>query len=376
MDDEKKWILSTGSVVEDKLYEYACTKADEHLSHSFILDVNDATYVKDGVFTTDEISEIHAFEPKAMPKLPDDLMEYLKSFEVNTTQELRSALYKAHPWQLDFDFHRSSDFDWIHQTFFAFARMLESGALAHSHLESWYNAHVWRMIDTIFDDIPDIEVARGEATSTASANRKNANRSDHHERKKFGRKLDLIIKLIRAHHEHAFEFGGGEVGKLYEQGNGTKPLAEAGLKLPKVLKDMLADLIDSTDNSIDKARKLETLGLVSYGLSLTMLRLDFPCGYVCRLTRTNSINIITSTCRQTCKSLIQCLCMIWMAKAMIVSTKAIVEDVMDKEENWIQNCIQVTQPNSSNSFVTQQILPPTFSTPQNNRVKRIHSIPC
>ncbi|RUP44979.1 hypothetical protein BC936DRAFT_148776 [Jimgerdemannia flammicorona] len=45
IEDVSKWCLSTGKVVEDVLYEFG------HLCHSYVLDPDDVSYEKEGIFT-------------------------------------------------------------------------------------------------------------------------------------------------------------------------------------------------------------------------------------------------------------------------------------------------------------------------------------
>ncbi|ORX46083.1 hypothetical protein DM01DRAFT_1155084 [Hesseltinella vesiculosa] len=93
---------------------------------------------------------------------------------------------------------------------------MESNTLAASHLESWYNAHVWRFIDSAFDDLENIEVIRGESTRRASVERKNNDRLNTKCRQKLGRRLDLVIRTKHVEHAKDVEYGGGECGKPSE----------------------------------------------------------------------------------------------------------------------------------------------------------------
>lgn len=78
--ESKKWILSTGTIVEDKLYSFGKTCFSNHPSQSLILDLNDLDiYVKSEVFTPQGIEEIKTYRNAGMGKeLPDDFKKYLK----------------------------------------------------------------------------------------------------------------------------------------------------------------------------------------------------------------------------------------------------------------------------------------------------------
>ncbi|PKC17367.1 hypothetical protein RhiirA5_393737 [Rhizophagus irregularis] len=66
---------------------------------------------------------------------------------------------------------------------------------------------------------------------------------------------------------------------------GTKFLKEAGLKLPKVLKDMLVKLMKKVDWNRERCAKMQTVGIIHTGLMIMMVHLDNPQGYICRIQR-------------------------------------------------------------------------------------------
>lgn len=57
LDDEEKWIFSTGTVVEDVLYNFSKQCVVDHPSCSISLDLNDLTYVNEKLFTKEELEE-------------------------------------------------------------------------------------------------------------------------------------------------------------------------------------------------------------------------------------------------------------------------------------------------------------------------------
>lgn len=65
-------------------------------------------------------------------------------------------------------------------------------------------------------------------------------------------------------------------------------MKESSIKTPKVLKDMLLKLRNKVyDNNV----KLQTVGMIHSGLIMTILRLDNPFGYVCRIRRSESMQV-------------------------------------------------------------------------------------
>jgi hypothetical protein len=64
--------------------------------------------------------------------------------------------------------------------------------------------------------------------------------------------------------------------------SGTKHIIEGGIKLPKVLKDMLDNLVFNNNGSYEG---LGTFGLQQSGLNMTLLIADRPNAYITRITR-------------------------------------------------------------------------------------------
>ncbi|CAJ0749658.1 27_t:CDS:2, partial [Entrophospora sp. SA101] len=84
MKDEEKWVLSTGKVVEDRLYAF---------------DPEDIIYLKNSIFTKEELTEI--------------ILEYLNSFRTNNTKDLRKNIFKKELWDDSYDIKKYIDVDWV-----------------------------------------------------------------------------------------------------------------------------------------------------------------------------------------------------------------------------------------------------------------------
>ncbi|CAB4433185.1 unnamed protein product [Rhizophagus irregularis] len=70
--------------------------------------------------------------------------------------------------------------------------------------------------------------------------------------------------------------------KHYEGQNATKWLKELGLKLPKMMRDMLVGLCNHTNWDMGKMNKIETIGYI-HG--------DLPAGYITRITKSELYHI-------------------------------------------------------------------------------------
>ncbi|CAB4435684.1 unnamed protein product [Rhizophagus irregularis] len=174
---KKKWFLESGKCVEDELYAFGKQCRFEHLAHSFVIDPDDETYYQNKLFTSEELEEIRETESKDLPKMPIELLKYISSFRTKTTEKLRIMLDKRQNWEgKNFDKTKHFDFDWIKHSVHSLLLEFESGTLKQNHLETWYNIHIWSLIDKSFNELIGVDVARGESCSLASAKRKNKHR--------------------------------------------------------------------------------------------------------------------------------------------------------------------------------------------------------
>ncbi|GET03382.1 C2H2-type zinc finger transcription factor [Rhizophagus clarus] len=350
METSKKWLLSTGTVVEDKLYDFGLKCTREHLSHSFILDPDDENYLNEGIFTKDELVEIRSFQAKSLPTIPKELLTYLNSFRPKTTADLRRLVFRQEDMDQNFDRQKDFDRDWIRNTVYNLLREYEANSLKKDHLEMWLLLHVWSFIDKAFENLKDVEAVRGESCSLASSERKNKKRTVSAlikvKRKILGRKGDLIIRKIIS------EYGCSEAGIFYKGENDTKLLRERGLKTPKMMKDMFYNLCVAVDWDEQKIRKMETIGFLHAGLIMMMLRLDSPSGYTCRISRSKSFSIPSQVDEFGTKALPTIL-MAWMAKTIVANAIRLVEqedEVNFNEEDQLQQLL--------NSCETSSTIPP------------------
>ncbi|KAI8068480.1 hypothetical protein BC940DRAFT_221466, partial [Gongronella butleri] len=252
MERHKMWTLSTGKVVEKALLDYAAHLKDENVAHSFMVDPRDPQLVIQGVFSEEELTEIASTDAKPKPQMPPKLGELIKSLRLRMRNVIANVLEDE-----------DEDAIWVLTTIQELVTKLEYGHLDKSHYESWFDVHVWRFIDQLFVYGTQLEVVRGDCyASRASAMRRNNARADPTCRQRVGHRLDLVI---RAHHTDSkvdLEFGGGESSKAFDGCSETKLMNESGLKLPKALKDMFDALTQVAPN---KARKIETMGLITFG---------------------------------------------------------------------------------------------------------------
>ncbi|CAI2167142.1 12208_t:CDS:10 [Funneliformis geosporum] len=281
MKHSNMWKLSSGKFVEEELYNIGKQLEFEHSIHSFIIDTDDEI-IKEH-FSEHELEKIDDAPVPEVPDLPHNVIEYLNKFiNVTSTKEARSLINEHdNRFNASYDPSIHHDLDYIRFALYALTREIENGGLTQPNLESWYNCYIWHaIVDQGFADIKGTSVVRGESTCIATATRKNRKRKNT-QRRKMGRQGDWILRLT-GNGDHD-EYGMGEVEKHWEDEFGTKSLSETSLKQPKALKDMLVKLMKKTDWELRS--KLQTVRITHSGLMMTIMYMNNPHGYVCRIRR-------------------------------------------------------------------------------------------
>ncbi|KAI8576492.1 hypothetical protein K450DRAFT_256424 [Umbelopsis ramanniana AG] len=319
-EDSQKWKLKSGRNVEDILHDFALAASNEHSAHSFIINPVDSTWLQLDVFSKDELDEISTLRYNHLPALPRDLMEYINEFNLTDQQQIRETLWKQRPFDASYDQKESFDKDWARNVIHSILMEIECRQLSQDHLESWYISHIWSTLDRCFGDLDEVYVIRGESASIASGIRKNENRiaasTTSMKRQMMGHRADLLIRKLKV------EYACGETGKSYNSENDTKLLLERQLKMPKMMKDQLIQLFKLCDNDESAVRKLSIAGILHFGLHQTMLLMDCPAGYVCRVLPTPTCKVPTTL--NTFPSLLNVIKLTWKAKALI---RQVIKDV-------------------------------------------------
>lgn len=287
MKKERMWKLSTGRFVEEELFKLGKKLKYEHAIHSFILDVSDESIKQH--FSKEERDEIDSTPGPQVPDISDEINEFLIKFlDKSTLKDIRKII-KETMFDDNYDREKDHDKDYIVYAIYSLLREIENGSLKVANFESWFNCHVWNpILDQAFGDMDVITVIRGESTSLASGTRKNAKRQSG-KRRKMGRRCDWILRFVNNGEKD--EFGAGEAGKSWVDEHGTKFLKEAGLKLPKTLKDMLVKLMARARWDKERCAKIQTVGAIHAGLMIMMVYLDNPEGYICRIRRSEPMEV-------------------------------------------------------------------------------------
>ncbi|CAB5363245.1 unnamed protein product [Rhizophagus irregularis] len=162
----------------------------------------------------------------------------------------------------EYDPVKHGDFQYIHTVYERLCTFYERNS---SPLERDMLENCWRL-----------SLALGESRARLQALKKKDRNLD--KRKEMGRRNDGTI----CERNGRCKFRLVEAAKKFEE-NSTKWLKES-FKTPKIMHDMLVQLMSVVKND-DRAKKLQTVGWLHFGLYAQTLEMDCANGYVCRLIR-------------------------------------------------------------------------------------------
>ncbi|RUS27560.1 hypothetical protein BC938DRAFT_483067 [Jimgerdemannia flammicorona] len=151
-----KWVLSSGTCVEDVLIREGSRLPVESMLHSWTIDLGDVETEK--LFTTEEWREIKR-AVCIQPKVDEYVVRSLARFRnVRTTVDPRKVLETTSYRNEDEPYNRSRHFDteWAENVMRHFLTEYEDQeeALKKEHLEGWFDANVWAVIiDRAFRNI-------------------------------------------------------------------------------------------------------------------------------------------------------------------------------------------------------------------------------
>ncbi len=77
MKQDQKWILSSGTCVENVIFEYCKNLSAESLMHSWIIDLDDQEV--ESLFTVEEWKEIHC-EIRKLPEVDETFVKSMMRF--------------------------------------------------------------------------------------------------------------------------------------------------------------------------------------------------------------------------------------------------------------------------------------------------------
>ncbi|KAG1598366.1 hypothetical protein G6F47_006485 [Rhizopus delemar] len=310
MSETKKWKLKDGVYVEDLLYDYAISRKRENLSHSFVINMNDRQL-------KDKFGEhwciVKTKNTKTLPSIPADLLAHL--MEISTLKT-----YKELDSLKNYCFYEQTHLYVVTECLRTVINTYRNGFFSRTKLlEVDILVNIWIIVDQVINSY-DLQAKRGEPSSVSSSARRNRDRTiEEMQRKKVGRKNDLIICS-----KSGIELGCGEAGLDPEEFD-TKVIVESSLKTPKTMHDMFIRLCRSVDNKQEVIKKLQIVGLAFSRCKVRMLIMDCPDGYICRLRGTTAAGFSEEE-----KTLGLDFCkvyqLIWMAMEVCKQVESIVQN--------------------------------------------------
>ncbi|KAI9480652.1 MAG: hypothetical protein EXX96DRAFT_594822 [Benjaminiella poitrasii] len=247
----------------------------KHPVHSLILDPNDSIWKQ--YFTTTELHEIRHHRTPKLPIIPNNLQEYLNSYNKNwkSGKELYSFA----------DNQRHDPIEEFDKKVFLYNDKLKlDDSPKHDLLHKG-----WSFIYRIFKDV-QAKSMFGERASGAVALGKNEERDmeakDRRSRKAVDTKLDILFKI--GFNEHDF----CKVGKYDVTICDDKYFNDSFIKLPKTLRDMLFLLVQDNPS---KVNQLSTIEFLVMGLAIELVVMDIPVGnYITQITKTERFMFSTT----------------------------------------------------------------------------------
>ncbi|KAG0180084.1 hypothetical protein DFQ28_006752 [Apophysomyces sp. BC1034] len=239
-----KWILSTGTVVEDVMQKLALESMYEHPVHSLILDTSDKIW--ENYFTEDELEQITTYNRKCLPAFPDGYQEYLDSYDKNLSAKEVYQQACSH----FFDPTEQHAKKWMQQSLMMAANLFlyNNKLKVDDFSEADFLHRVWPFVYHLFDD-DYIEAKLGERCSSATAKRKNNRHQleaiERRQQRVMGTRVDILFKY------GGMELGCAEVGKELITTVDDKYMNDGMMKLPKSLRDMLSSLVDSSQDQVN-----------------------------------------------------------------------------------------------------------------------------
>ncbi|CAB5315331.1 unnamed protein product [Rhizophagus irregularis] len=269
LDPAKMWTLkSSGRIVEKVIYKYAQNLPYESCLHSFI--INDVDKEAESLFQKEEWEEIFSFNLQKVPKIDKSLTDLMKKYSITDLSSFQKIIFEPFlPANTLYSNKEHFDLNYIHLAYSIIHTLWENEdfTLDLSRLEEWYQYNIWSpLIDSAFHN-SKINLVWGEGIKCTASNDRKNNKS-----------CDGIFRLKG----DRLEIGGIEAGRKWEGKNGRKYLQDC-LKLSKMLRDMLVQLVKECNGDEQIIRKLQTVGMLHNANQFQLLTMDIPNGYICRI---------------------------------------------------------------------------------------------
>ncbi|KAF8937944.1 hypothetical protein BGZ58_001875, partial [Dissophora ornata] len=290
------WLLSSGTNVDEVIYQHVMMLDVESTLHSFILDQTGSVMQ---CFEEEDQAHFQAFVDShdtglSVPLLSEWMREEILRYSL-APEALQDQL--SHGWkhpgqdnlpttvvQRELDGFRKV----LYRVLLCLSCLYEdhNNSLPESQSESWYATEVWAIfVKLLVGDSEWLEYEPGEVCSSASSHRKNKGR-ELDTRHAQGNKIDGLIACRKTRSE----IGAMEIGKVDDGATGTKVLKD-GRKLAKLLKDMFDHIYSQSYRASEVKDTLQVYGLLVSGLRVEFVSMGNLKGRYYRLRREHAISV-------------------------------------------------------------------------------------
>ncbi|KAF7721947.1 hypothetical protein EC973_003908 [Apophysomyces ossiformis] len=278
LDQDKKWKLPSGAVVEDIMFNFGMKCEYEHPVHSFVLCLDDPCWSKE--FEECDLKAIFEEGDPCLPSIHSGARNFLNAFNIPGDKASEEAvIHELWTTATSFGFFdpwECFDEDWLQSTILHLLSYYRWGFIDKLHdqgSEMDLVVYLWSLLDRCFHQLP--VVTRRDQLCLATSARANENRAI----------TDLVL------FKDGVEFGLAECGKQEEAAIGKKEIVESQLLCPKTMKDMFVRAAAKGNNDESTIRGLRIVGLHQTAFRFHMTVMDCPRGYVCRILASKEYEI-------------------------------------------------------------------------------------
>ncbi|OBZ81111.1 hypothetical protein A0J61_10840 [Choanephora cucurbitarum] len=338
MQDDSKWKLKDGTLVEDILYNYAIElDYERYAAHSFIIDLEDEDLKTR--FTETQWKEISNSKSQVDDPFSKKATKYFDKIASCGDFKTKYKVIKDE----DFDPYEEQDEEWLQRSLLEFHSMYRQNIIrriADRGSEKDLIVRLWRFFDNCFDSI-DVETRREVACVATKTNNTSSTPSQYQVQR--ATKPDLILT------KNSVELGSGENGRYTGSACNDKEVNEKKLKNPKTMKNMLNVMIQNLKKK-QLANELEVVGFCHFHLKAELSVMDVPGGYVCRLRRFEELKVPEDEAS---------FCSVFPLLSLALIAKNIVKKTLDVLEQDANATSYVARPSSQ---IPSLVLPPTMSS--------------
>ncbi|KAG1471251.1 hypothetical protein G6F56_002231 [Rhizopus delemar] len=264
-----KWVLSSGTVVEDIIYKHVKDFKVEHPLHSYVLSIDNQL---NSMFTADEIKEIEKESgfTDMSKSLPESLANILMKLKGKNDFKSIDQTFQ----EMRYDRRTQPSEYWCRNSIL-------------NHLDLFIESDNFTPFVTEQDLLNDMygflkSTKNISKTTTETGCQSSASKSNKNSQRELGTNQQLVRQANGDCSDLTFkylssELGCVEIGLVDHGANGTKELQELKLKSPKMMRSFCKQMIDQYKI---KANKIKIVSFIINGSFITAQVMTFTKGSV------------------------------------------------------------------------------------------------